>query len=411
MCRSRSAILCVRSTVLEPLLARQGENIAFSWDLPDDARDTTLAIALNKPYNSLFFASTYRFETGMVFQTTRAYEGRVNVTGLVQFTLLNVTSQDAGKYICLTGFMENDILPDCGQSLFLIEAPRGITATARSSPVAGSPCTLQCNGTSVTSPRDHELPMTYRWFERDTKTGAWRDFPARAAGDQEQNYTAMQKQNMFDTGSGEVNLSDWPSGVLTLETIGRKDEGRKFACQASEGLGLWSAMSAPYTLEPEWGPMTSDLSLSPPADSVSLTVGQSASSTCSASCHPACTVIWQKVLDKNQTSTVTTDSTLTFASVERHDEATYRCVASNRHGTSFTSWSLAVQDAPKSWISDRTHIIIVVAVSTLILAGGMALTALIVLRCRRRSVPFMLPRGSDSVALSYIENNSNSSHC
>ncbi|KAK7479429.1 hypothetical protein BaRGS_00029346, partial [Batillaria attramentaria] len=384
-------------SALGPVLAKSGQEVVFSWPLPDVIQDKPiLVVAFEQPHNAVFITSPATDHVTVM----RAYEGRVNITegmskGLVQFSMANVTSRDAGKYLCVSGFLENDVVADCGETLVVIDAPRETTVTALAPPVTESPFTLRCSAVSVTSPRDHGLSLKYRWLEASHQNDgdAWTQITGNTHD--EGLDLSIDDPEIPDTGSGVVERQPMDdnsgSSELNMEAVSRDDKGRRFACQTSEGLDLWSTMSLPYTVIPEWAPLASDLSLTPTSDSLTLTVGQSASTTCTADCSPLCHIIWQQIKPNNATVTVATSSTLTLANVGWEQEGTYRCVASNVHGSNFTTWSLTVQDPPSSWLSSRTHVIIVVVIATVGVALGMTGAAYVVVACRRRSTPIVWP--------------------
>lgn len=433
----RLLLLCARCATLDPLLARHGEDVTFTWALPDDARKGILVVAHNIPHNPIFVANT--FQKLNVIKIMPLYEDRASVNdtftqGLVQFSISNVTSQDAGKYLCSKGFASADVLQDCGQMLLLVEAPRDPVITSPSPPVTGTSLTLRCDVVSMTSPRDHSLPMRFRWFEAEEKDGEWRELSPDNVTLEEGVTPAFNELTLADSGLGEYSTTDepemetgsgyveppqtggpyWLEGALPVGMVARDDEGRKFACRASEGLDLWSDISSPYTLVPQWAPATSDLAMTPPVTSVVVNVGQSVYSTCSAICRPNCHVTWLKVTHDNQTTFVTHNATLTLVGVLEKDAGWYRCLAKNEHGEAFTQWLLSVFTPPTAeastgdhWLSDKKHVILLVVIGTVGVALGMIGVSYVVVKYRRRSTPVVWPhqrqrRDSDEVPLSEI---------
>ena len=64
--------------------------------------------------------------------------------------------------------------------------------------------------------------------------------------------------DVADGGSGEpepeVSMggdSGFLSNTHEIMSLSKRDEGRRFACSASQGLGLWSQKSEPFVLRPE----------------------------------------------------------------------------------------------------------------------------------------------------------------
>ena len=114
---------------------------------------------------------------------------------------------------------------------------------------------------SVSVPRDHAKPMRFRWFEASAEheeNGSleWSEI----IPDQNENLYELDRDynDAADVGSGEPegevsrgSDSGSLSNALEIEALGKSDDGRRFACSASEGLSLWSQKSQPFVLKPE----------------------------------------------------------------------------------------------------------------------------------------------------------------
>ncbi|KAK7105688.1 cell adhesion molecule 4-like isoform X2 [Littorina saxatilis] len=404
------------------IAAKNGDDVDFSWPLPDSLKNTLLLLSFNNASTIVFLATTTEPNSTLV--VTPRYVGRINVSdslgqGLVQFTLDDVSSRDAGHYVCMRGPKEEDVVEDCGKTLVIIDTPRNATVAPVGPLLTGSDVKLRCAASSLSLPRDHNQPMRYRWFEALPNHGRNSSFLWRELMPKEKERSIDLDDpslgNGNDSGSGETEPEpeamtggDFGSlnNVVELASLDRSDDGRVFACSTSEGLDLWSTKSLPFVLRPEWKPTPSDMTFTPAISSVTLTSGGTTEVTCVANCRPLCSVVWQKVSSDDRAVTLTETDTLSLVKVGRQQQGTYRCVASNPHGNTFMTLSLTVADPPVPWFSSTTHVIIVVVVATVILALGMTGVTLVIIKCRRRTTPIVWPgftRNSDAVPLSPLD--------
>ncbi|XP_076438601.1 uncharacterized protein LOC143277608 isoform X2 [Babylonia areolata] len=325
--------------------------------------------------------------------------------------------------MCTRGLTPADVLEGCGSTLVVLDAPVNATATVEGSLITGSDVTLRCAASSTSKPRDHQLPMMYRWFEAGNGNGnptEWTEviLPTKEnissrvfhrdvvgdAGDVEGSGEADPDVVVNKGGhSGGGSLSD----LLMVTALSRSDEGRRFSCSASEGRDMWSSRSSPFVLRPEWKPSASDLTLNPPGHSMTLTSGESARVTCTAHCRPDCSVVWKKVTSDQHSMTVGAEGRLELRQVGPQHQGLYRCLADNDHGSAFVTLSLSVRDPPTPWYRDKGYVIMVVAIPTAVLSLGMVGVAVVVYRWRKRTQPFVWTHSrvtQDAVPLSAIEN-------
>ncbi|XP_046342056.2 uncharacterized protein LOC124122906 isoform X2 [Haliotis rufescens] len=82
---------------------------------------------------------------------------------IVQFTLYNVTSSDAGKLDCRVYHKEWHILPDWHHMLILARKPEDPHIYSSGSVIAGKPLMLMCSTLSKSLPVDHGQRMSYTW--------------------------------------------------------------------------------------------------------------------------------------------------------------------------------------------------------------------------------------------------------
>ena len=170
-------------------------------------------------------------------------------------------------------------------NIFFTDAPDNVNIVTDGSLVTGNDATLRCTASSVTAPRDHGQPMRFRWFEAAAAASAnrakdggeqpgtfeWSEIISPGLGDTsydlDQGYYGNNEDDDVEDaagsggaepevatrggrggGSGSGSLSDT---LEVAESLDRSDEGRRFACSASEGLGLWSRNSQAFVLRPE----------------------------------------------------------------------------------------------------------------------------------------------------------------
>lgn len=119
--------------------------------------------------------------------------------------------------------------------------------------VEGHNLTLRCTASSASKPRDQHRPMVFRWF--DSADGDGRavseiipadHLNASSAETLERQPEALGPAVAVDKRSAAgINFT---SQTIILQFTRKSDEGRQFACSASEGLGLWSEWSDRYTV-------------------------------------------------------------------------------------------------------------------------------------------------------------------
>ncbi|XP_071094603.1 neural cell adhesion molecule 1-like [Haliotis cracherodii] len=249
------------------------------------------------------------------------YTARVTYTGniasdpkVMTFDLRSVARSDAGDYTCGSNGIA-DIIPQCGQKLVVPGQPTRPTLTGQSAPVFERQFTLTCSSTSTTVPADHALTLTYTW----------------------------QRDN--------IDLTVTSPGSPYNFTVSSRDS-HSYRCKATEGQGLESEWSQLYNMEPQCGKIwrvffcfrtcvytvLTDgpyaVTLQPSTLSYTRREGQESvpSILCSATCRPACTYKWFK------DGTVHSDgATLTLPVADRSQTGSYKCQASNTHGTDDSS--------------------------------------------------------------------------
>ncbi|XP_039469810.1 LOW QUALITY PROTEIN: basement membrane-specific heparan sulfate proteoglycan core protein-like [Oreochromis aureus] len=125
---------------------------------------------------------------------------------------------------------------------------------------------------------------------------------------------------------------------LILSSIQSSDSG-EYYCSAVNKLG--STLKS-ITIDVKYAPKPPSVSVSPSGE---ITEGTSVTLTCSSDANPASAYVWYKI--NNQTP-LSTDSQLSFKSIQPADSGEYYCTAENRLGTSTpTNISLDVKYAPK----------------------------------------------------------------
>uniref|UniRef100_A0A668RBQ8 Ig-like domain-containing protein n=1 Tax=Oreochromis aureus TaxID=47969 RepID=A0A668RBQ8_OREAU len=125
---------------------------------------------------------------------------------------------------------------------------------------------------------------------------------------------------------------------LIFSSIQSSDSG-EYYCSAVNKLG--STLKS-ITIDVKYAPKPPSVSVSPSGE---ITEGTSVTLTCSSDANPASAYVWYKI--NNQTP-LSTDSQLSFKSIQPADSGEYYCTAENRLGTSTpTNISLDVKYAPK----------------------------------------------------------------
>ncbi|XP_071094658.1 nephrin-like [Haliotis cracherodii] len=279
-----------------PVLVRESETASFRWQVPA-VPGLFIALYVISPSGAAVLVAN-RVNN---HQTFGNYTTRVTYTGnltadprFMAFELRSVVRSDAGDYTCGNGGV-SDIIPQCGQKLVVLGQPIKPTLTGPSAPVFGTQVTLTCSSTSTTVPADHGLTLTYTWQRDNTDT------PVTS-----------------------------PGSTYTF-TVSSRDS-HSYRCKATEDQGLESEWSQLYNMEPQYGPYA--VTLQPSTLSYTRRKGQERvpSILCSATCRPACTYKWFK------DGTVSSDgATLTLAVADRSQTGSYKCQASNTHGTDESS--------------------------------------------------------------------------
>ena len=130
-----SSVSSQQSATRKPtVFAQRGDDVSFTWQLPDALKDTVLVVSFSTHSNVIFFASTSAAANGTAVVTHR-YSHRTDVTlrlqqGLVEFTLRDVGARDAGPYICMRGLTAADVVEACGQTLVVVGQWRDYCAFA-----------------------------------------------------------------------------------------------------------------------------------------------------------------------------------------------------------------------------------------------------------------------------------------
>ncbi|XP_071095658.1 neural cell adhesion molecule 1-like [Haliotis cracherodii] len=279
-----------------PVLSAVSDIARFSWEIPQGGLGTGSSFYTVSPAGgtSVFIVTG----TG-IFLPTGSYTDRLVYQGNiaawnVTFTLSNIQTSDAGTYTCGTGGTAN-VIQNCGQKLAVLGQPIKPTPNGPSAPVFGTQVTLTCSSTSTTVPADHGLTLTYTWQRDNT----------------------------------DITVTS-PGSPYTF-TVSSRDS-HSYRCRARESQGLESEWSQLYNMEPQYGP--SAVNLQPSTLSYTRREGQERvpSILCSATCRPACTYKWFK------DGTVHSDgATLTLPMADRSQTGSYKCQASNTHGTGDSS--------------------------------------------------------------------------
>ncbi|PVD27243.1 hypothetical protein C0Q70_12398 [Pomacea canaliculata] len=420
------AHLCsVLGDAAQPVCVTSGQDATLTWQLLSrHLWHGVIVISLDNPQNIVFMASLVGNQLVNPLLMS-GYQDTVNVSdtlidGYIRVSISNVTARHAGTYLCLRGLSGKDIIPNCGQRLNVIEAPQEARVTALGVAVEGHNLTLRCTASSASKPRDQHRPMVFRWF--DSADGDGRavseiipadHLNASSAETSEPKPVALGPADGVDEHSASrINLT---SQTITLQFTRKSDEGRQFACSASEGLGLWSEWSDRYTVHLQGAPSAEDLRLDPPDGTIDLTSGSSVNLTCSVStCRPACDITWEKVISKKTSIPLQKGHTLTLKNVSLVEEGVYACAASNEHGRVSKTIVVHVVGKEESsssepLISDHNRLaVILVVVSTIGLALGITGVAYIVYTWRRQRQQHPArwrPRrlGSDVVPLSSMK--------
>ncbi|XP_035772153.1 B-cell receptor CD22-like, partial [Neolamprologus brichardi] len=125
---------------------------------------------------------------------------------------------------------------------------------------------------------------------------------------------------------------------LVFRSIQSSDSG-EYYCRAVNKLG--SKLKS-ITIDVKYAPKPPSVSVSPSGE---IKEGTSVTLTCSSDANPAAAYVWHKM--NNQTP-LSTDSQLSFSSIQPADSGEYYCTAENRLGTSTpTNISVDVKYAPK----------------------------------------------------------------
>ncbi|XP_071094601.1 cell adhesion molecule CEACAM5-like [Haliotis cracherodii] len=282
-----------------PVVVRESQTASFRWQVPAVTGSSALtSLWIISPSGSAVLLSSSNNNN---HQIAPDYTARVTYTGniaanprIMAFDLRSVVRSDAGDYLCGRNGVFG-IIPQCGQKLVVLGQPTKPTLNGPSSPVFGRQFTLTCSSTSTTVPADHGQTLTYTWQRNNT------------------------------------NITVTSPGSLYTFTVSSRDS--HYRCKATEGQGPESEWSQLYNMEPLYGPYA--VNLQPSALSYTRREGQESvpSILCSATCRPACTSYkWFK------DGTVHSDgATLTLPVADRSQTGSYKCQASNTHGTDNSS--------------------------------------------------------------------------
>ncbi|XP_046563053.1 uncharacterized protein LOC124271923 [Haliotis rubra] len=301
----------VQSQLTSPVIVRESETASFRWQVPAVSGGFTVMYVISPSGAVVLLANTLNNN-----QILGNYTARVTYTGnltadpkAMAFDLRSVVRSDAGTYICGYGGV-SDIIPQCGQKLVVLGQPTKPTLSGPPSPVFGGQVTLTCSSTSVTVPADHGLTLTYTW----------------------------QRDN--------TDITVTSTGSPYTFTVTSRDS-HSYRCRARESQGPESEWSQVYNMEPQYGPYA--VVLQPSTLSYTRREGQESvpSILCSITCKPACTYKWFK----NGTSH-SDGATLTLPMADRSQTGSYKCQASNTHGTvDSSSVSVDVTYAPEATLS------------------------------------------------------------
>ncbi|XP_067653523.1 cell adhesion molecule 4-like [Haliotis asinina] len=227
-------------------------------------------------------------------------------TGLLRFTIYNVTVQDAGTYYCQGSNGEN--IAGCRQVLVVAQKPVTPTITRPASPVSGENVTLTCFSSSRSLPPDHpSLIMTYIWR---------RDGALLESGDESP-----------------------PGGDdLAITHVSRENQGDTYSCQAVEE-GLVSDWSDGHVLDVLYGP--DQVHFEGARDKLEVEEGKPVTVSCSADCNPACTVTWWDT-SRQVVMTGHREAVLYIPAVDVSVSGQYTCHVNNSLGSSSRNLTLEV---------------------------------------------------------------------
>ncbi|XP_048240964.1 basement membrane-specific heparan sulfate proteoglycan core protein-like [Haliotis rufescens] len=295
-----------------PVLSTVSDTARFSWEIPQGGLGTDVSFYTLSPAGTAVFVVTAA-GASLVFGNYAGrlvYQGNIAARN-VTFTLSNIQTSDAGTYTCGNGGATS-VIQNCGQKLVVLGKPTTPGRPVSTTPVYNQQVTLTCSSTSTTVPSDHGLTLTYTW----------------------------QRDN--------TNITVTSPGSSYTYTVSSRDS-HSYRCRARESQGLESEWSQGYNMEPQYGPYA--VTLQPSTLSYTRREGQESvpSILCSATCRPACTSYkWFKG------GTVHSDgATLTLPVADRSQTGSYKCQASNTHGTNDSS-SVSVDITHRASISMLT---------------------------------------------------------
>ncbi|XP_067675448.1 B-cell receptor CD22-like [Haliotis asinina] len=285
-------IIDVQSQLASPVLVRESETASFRWRLPAASGSFTAVYVISPAGAAVLQANIANYHQVVGNYTTRVtYTGNLTADPKVMaFDLRSVVRSDAGNYTCGKNGI-TDIIPQCGQKLVVLGQPTKPTVNGPSAPVFGRQVTLSCNSTSTTVPADHGLTLTYTW----------------------------QRDN--------AGITVTSPGSPYAFTVNSRDS-HSYRCRARETQGLESEWSQLYNMEPQYGPYA--VTVQPSTLSYTRREGQESvpSILCSATCKPACIYKWFKDGTPHSDG-----ATLTLPVADRSQTGSYKCQASNTHGT------------------------------------------------------------------------------
>ncbi|XP_067651677.1 nephrin-like [Haliotis asinina] len=286
----------VQPQLSTPVLVRESETASFRWRLPAASGSFTAVYVISPAGAAVLQANILNNHQVVGNYTTRVtYTGNLTASPKVMaFDLSSAVRSDAGSYTCGRNGI-TDIIPQCGQKLFVLGQPTKPTVNGPSAPVFGRQVTLSCNSTSTTVPADHGLTLTYTW----------------------------QRDN-----AGITVIS--PGSPYTF-TVNSRDS-HSYRCRARESQALESEWSQVYNMEPQYGPYV--VTLQPSTLTYIKKEGQERVPTilCSAACKPACTYKWFKDATSHSDG-----ATLTLPVADRSQIGSFKCQASNTHGVQESS--------------------------------------------------------------------------
>ncbi|XP_050414978.2 hemicentin-1 [Patella vulgata] len=211
---------------------------------------------------------------------------------IFSFILDNIVKQDGGLYTCQYGI--------CEQKLIVLDRPSKPNIIAITPFIAFEESEFNCSATSTTLPKDHGLTMKYVW----------------------------EKNNQI--------LPE--TGHLFILPIDKSNQGDIIRCKAYEEYDLQSEISDGININVKFSP--EKINIKP--EGVSAPVNENVSVSCTSDCKPECKYEWKK----QDGDVISTGNILNMVNIERTNDGTYTCTASNDYGTSSENFILNVLYGP-----------------------------------------------------------------